>query len=185
MHFVAVAVIFSTFLPVYLAVALQDKDLTLLESLSEDALFEDSTIFSNVGWQDLESLTLNFDDVPIRPNLDPGFALAGTCDGKNDDPLPSKIRPRDDGVCLKKDPPQDQLELPSVFPTIDPLPGMEHWEDPRLGPNQMANEYKCQLPYPYNLCCKGEIGELLDLGPPTIWVHVEECYLSMPSSLFE
>lgn len=177
MQFFVVA--FSTFLFVCLAEASQNGDSTLFESLSDEAPSVDSDIFADVGWQDMEGPTLNYDAVTVLPDFDAGFALAGTCGGDNDDLLPNKLRSRDDGVCLKKDPTQDRLELPNISPN-GPLPSIEHWEDPRLGSSTFANEYKCQLPYPYNVCCKGDLGELLDLGPPPIWVLIEECYLSMP-----
>lgn len=177
MDCLVVVVAFGMVFGISLAGEFLERDDTSLEPLSADALWGNTDIFSDVGWPDLEDSTLSFNDVGIVEGSDSDSFSASACDVGNDQMLPSKLRARDGGLCLNKDPVASWFNLPTIFGGKT-QPATKQQEEQRLGPNQDGYYDKCSPSYRFNLCCEGDIwGPSGDFA--NVWERIENCYASM------
>lgn len=165
MHCFAVAVAFSTAFGFSLAGKFQERDDTSLD------------IFSDIGWPDLEDSTLSFDDGGIIGDTDPDHFLASGCDVGGDPMLPSKLRARDEGLCLNKGPTSSWFKFPPFFWKKAQPSEPEEAPEPVL--NKDGYYDKCPPAYRFNLCCEGEAW---GLNSGLIWDRFENCYVGMPLS---
>lgn len=139
-------------------------------------LGDDNNLFSNIGWQDLESHPpLAFNDITALSDANSDsdlFNLASACDSQNDDMKSNRLRARDDGpregsTCLDNNPVQENsVIVPSIFQ------------------QQAEDQARCPPLYQYNLCCWGKLGRYSAwrVGGDydgSIWESVENCDLSM------
>lgn len=157
----------------------------IFNSGNVDIASGNADLFSDIVSPNLGDSSLFSSDAIVIADtgLDP--SLASACDSNLS---PSRVRARDGQVCLKKEPVKDWFKFPNFLRTSEPEPEDEqHMGEQQFGRTRYGNEIRCPPPFIFNLCCDGDldghITDVFDIGPPTVWYRVEDCYASMPLQL--